>query len=96
MINEYDLHPGTFTISVGYADILNGKRGNASCCAVALAVRRVLDVQDVEVESDTFRVGSLEGFFKPSIENFIASFDEGREGLEPFTCELKLEWRERE
>lgn len=98
MIPEIELKPGKFHVLVTEEDIRNGKREDATCCAIALALKRALGIDEVEVDGPHPTIGSYSTFVancsNPDyINDFIVRFDQGVECL-PFEFDLDLEYRE--
>jgi len=98
-IQEWEITPGRFTVHVTEHDIAIGKRGDASYCAIALALKRTLDLADVEVDDDVFHIGPCVGKMKSlgaiSVTGFIQQFDDESLYLpEPIDIDLELEYRE--
>lgn len=85
-------------IDVNADDIENGDPGDATSCAIALAVQRTTGCNDVEVGGEDI---SVEGFERPvgvekqldaRLESFVERFDdsETRGKVKPFSFVLKL------
>jgi hypothetical protein len=82
-------------IKVTQEDIDNGQRKSCSCCPVALAMKRVLDI-DVKVGDNKFVLTSSDEFtileLPKEARIFIDAFDND-ELVEPFEFEINLpEW----
>lgn len=84
-------------IKVTPEDIAQGKRGDATCCAVALAARRA-GLQGVRVDGDGMTWGtdsSNEGFssISDAVHYFIEKFDAGQL-VDPFEFEINTDGSE--
>ena len=98
MSNE--VKQGRYHVAVLPADIACGKRGDADGCPIALALKRTLGIDEIEVDGHRLRLGEFSEYDgivekdkRDTVDAFIACFDDGIDP-EPFDFDLTVEPRE--
>jgi hypothetical protein len=85
----------TLDVVVEQEDIDRGVPGDAECCAVALAIRRLRPGADIAAGPVRIYVGGLRAYVPYDVASWMVAFDEGRpyRGVEvaPFGFRLTLE-----
>lgn len=77
-------------IRVTKNDIKLGQRSHASACPVARALRRATGAREIGVDGLNISVGSQDFSSPIEVTEFVQRFDlDGRQGLKPFTFELR-------
>jgi hypothetical protein len=76
-----------FHVYVSAEDIANGIKGDATNCAIALALKKISD-EDVEVEVPGVMLGSVRYTLPKEAEEFVDKFDNGM-GVEPIEFDME-------
>ncbi len=74
-------------VCVSAEDIANGVKGDATNCAIALALKKISD-EDVEVEVPGVLLGSIRYTLPKEAEEFVDRFDNGM-GVEPIEFDME-------